>query len=51
METLVRTALEEMDSYSEELRDPDKSWQVVLMVTRIRVRRRYYLTISLPVHP
>lgn len=50
METLTRTALEERDSYSQELRDPDKSWQVVLMVTRIRVRRSCYLPVSFPVH-
>lgn len=37
LETLLRNAYEEIDSYSVELRNPEKSWQVAVMVSGISV--------------
>lgn len=38
METLARTALDGVNSYATELLNPNKTWQVSVMVSRIRVR-------------
>ena len=47
METLVRTARDKVNSYAAELSNPEKTWQVSVMVSRLRVRPFYQVSSQL----